>query len=204
MPERLKPEEIKGWVTRNGKKVPIPKKEDDAQEAGEKMPNKTAEKEKFKEETKKSYVMRTNIIKSQFRIRDQVAFDQFEKAGIVYGFEGDYLKIYSKGNHITRLASNVFKKAEMIGDAHWDAISRVDRAELLKSKSVSQSYIDHSWIQIPYVVRMKIQKESPAGYSGSGISTVTQGVWNPVNTDKTVTEQIDESKKKKDEKKQSD
>lgn len=206
MPEKIAPEDIKGWITVGGKKVPIKRDQDPESATREHLPNKQAEERKIKEETKKSFEKRFNIIKSKFNVRDEVVFDQFTKEGMVYGFEGDYLRIVNKDNHYIRPANDVFKKSELIGDIHWDTMTNRDRLEILEKSHLSQFYINKDWYELPQAVTAVIQKGiSPAGYGGgSGISTTTPAVWNPVNDNKTISERIKETKEQSNEEKRKD
>ncbi|NIT99627.1 MAG: hypothetical protein GWN01_01380 [Nitrosopumilaceae archaeon] len=185
------------WKTIGGKRLCIPKGEEGEEYIRQQLPSARGDKESGTKQARKAFLERHNIVKSQFRFRDEVLFDQFTKSGIVYGYGlGDNLKIYSKGRHVERHPDKVFKKSEMIGDSHWDAMTIRDRIDILKASGVSENYLKHDWAKIPAPIQDKIIKGShPAGYgASSGFSTVTEGVYNPVNQDKTVEEKVKETK----------
>ncbi|WP_428323662.1 hypothetical protein [Nitrosopumilus sp.] len=208
MPEKKNDvkEEGSKWITVNGRKVEV-KPDESAEDAiREKLPKDTrGEKEKnTKEAVKKSFVKRYNVLKSKFNLRDEVVFDNFEKSGTVCGIDVGILKIFSKGTTFTRQFYEVFKKAELVGEYHWDMLSRNDRLELTKASGVGRTYIHNDWSQISPKIQTMIQKGAhPAGYSGS-TSTTTVGVYNPVNDDKTISQRIKEAKGKNGKEKESD
>lgn len=193
------------WITVGGKKIPVGEDEDAEEATREKLPTDTrGEKEKNTKEAKKALVKRYNVIKTRVDLRDEVVFDNFEKSGIVCGIDVGGVTIFHKGNKYNRTFSEIFKKSEMVGEYHWDVLSKSDRIDLLKASKVGESYLNNHWCQIPYNIQKALQKGAhPAGYSGS-VNTSTQGVYNPVNDDKTISKRIEEKKKKRNEEKESD
>lgn len=202
MPEskdtKITPKDNEKWVTIGGKKIELDPDKDAEDQIREKLPTDIrGDKEKNTKETRKSIIKRFNLIKSPFKIRDEVVFDNLQKSGILYGFDGDYVKIFNKGSHYTKLANDVFLKSEMLGKQHWDTMENNDRLALLEKSQVSRNYINLDWAKLPELSRSTIIKNlGPAGYEG-GVSTSTPGVWNPVNDDKKVSDRIEESKDKK-------
>ena len=133
-----------------------------------------------------------------FNFRDEVMYDDLTKSGTVGGFDGNYIQIFNKGRKVIRISNDVFKKSEFIGNGHWDLMTVEDRRDILTKSNVSQNYIQYDWARIPAIIQDKIQKDgTPAG---TGISTSTSGVWNPVNSDKTVDQKLKETKEKNEEK----
>lgn len=186
-------EEDTKWITVGGKKIPIKPGEDVEDKTREKLPSARGEKESGTKEARKSFTKRFNIIKTPFSFRDEVLFDKFEKSGILYGFDGDYVKVKASNGHYDVLKSDTFKKSEMLGDTHWDVMSNEERYEALKKSSTSDFYINRDWALIPEVVRDHMVKNlGPAGYEG-GVSTHTAAVYNPVNDDKSVGKRIKEA-----------
>lgn len=185
MERQLSPEEIDHWVTVNGKKIPVPK---------DKKPSKPSDPEA--KPVEKSYIQRYDVRKSEFKIRDSVSFDEFRKSGTIIGYEGmNTVRIASdEGRTIMRHIDHVFKKSEMLGDTHWDAMTTRARVQLLNKSHVSQSYLNKDWALMPKAIQEKILKGmSPAGYGG--VSTTSGGVYNPVNDNKSVSDRIREREK---------
>jgi len=195
MPETEKKEK---WITVGGKKIPVdPDKEAEEHIGDQVKPDTRGEKEHNTKEAQKAFVHRLNLNKSQLHYRDEVLFDKFEKSGIVYGFDGEFVRIMTKDNRKhERHLNNVFKKTEMLGDAHWDTLEDRVRVQILKATKVSINYLKHDWVRIPAIVRDKITKGvHPAGYSGNsgGVESTTPGVYNPINDHKTISEKIKET-----------
>ena len=184
-------EQDKKWITVQGRKVELgegDKLEDKLKEdlRGEKEHN-------TKEALKKSVIIqRFNLQKSKFNFRDEVIYDNLQKSGTIGGFDGEYVKIFSKGRAVTLHKNDVFKKSEMLGDLHWDVMTIPDRRDILIKSNISKNYLKHDWARIPAIIQDKIQKDgTPAG---TGISTSSTGVWNPVNTDVSVDTKLKETK----------
>lgn len=193
MPTKIDNDKEQKWITVGGRKIPIDPDKSAEEQIREKLPSARGEKESRTKQAKKAYVQRYNIIKSPFKIRDEVVFDKFEKSGILYGFDGDYVRIISKSGHYNKLANDVFKKSEIIDNRHWDTMDNGDRVSILKSLNISNTYIGKDWKNIPQNIRKIILKNlGPAGYEG-GVSTTTTGVYNPVNDDKSISERVKES-----------
>ena len=201
--EEKDPEDIGGkWVTVRGKKIHVQQGQDTEDAIREELPSLRGEKEKNTkqaqdtehEKFRKSFVYRADLQKTPFSFREQVIYDKFTKSGIVAGFNGGYVEIFDRGRKVTIPQNNVFKASELIGNVHWDAISISERQHLLQKSGVSANYLKHDWAGIPAPLRDKLQKgTTPAG---TGISTGTSGVWNPVNTDVSVDTKLKNEKKK--------
>ena len=199
---KVTPKEGEKWVTVRGKHVMVDPDADAEEKLREKVPSARGEKEKATKEAQREIRKRFNLIKTPFRMRDEVCFDNFTKEGIVFGFDGDYLKIKTVNGSYDRLANNVFKKSELIKGIHWDAMTDRNRFQAVQKSHVSRNYVNQDWATIPRIVRDNIIKNlGPAGYEG-GISTSTTGVYNPVNDDKTVHERIEENLKEQHTKKE--
>lgn len=186
------PENGKKWITVNGRRIEVDPDQSAEEAIREKLPDTRGDKEKnTKESLRKSLVKRFNLRKSKFNFRDEVLYDDLQKSGTIMGFDGTYVQIFTKGNRITRYSNDVFKKSELINNMHWDLMTIDSRAEILRKSNISQNYVRHDWAGIPAIIQDKIQKDgTPAG---TGITTTSEGVWNPVNTDKTVDKKIKES-----------
>lgn len=198
MPEETKitPKSDEKWVTIGGKKVQIDPDKDAEEQIREKLPSVGGAKQSETKEARKGFDETRNLIKTPFKIRDEVVFDNYQKSGILYGLEGDYVRIFSKNSHYTRLSNDVFLKSELLNKRHWDTMIKDDRLELLEKSQITKNYVKYDWSRLPELSRKIIMKNlGPAGYEG-GVSTSTPGVWNPVNDDKTVNDRIKESKTK--------
>lgn len=187
------------WITVQGRKVEIDPDGDPEAQIREKLPKDArGEKEKNTKQAMKKMVARSNLQKSKFNFRDEVLYDDLTKSGTIAGFDGQYVQIFTKGVKLVRHANNVFKKSEMLGDNHWDTMTIEARTLVLKDAGVSTNYIKHDWTRIPAILQDKIQKDgTPAG---TGITSSTEGVWNPVNQDKPVSQKIKEAKQNNEEK----
>lgn len=186
------------WITVQGRKIQISGGED----IKDKLPSdlRGEKGQNTKRALRKSdIVKRFHLQKSKFNFRDEVLYDDLQKSGLIGGFDGDYVKIFNNGRSVVRFKNDVFKKSEFIGDTHWDVDTINNRHDILSKAGISQNYLRHDWADIPALIQDKIQKNgTPAG---TGITTNSEGVWNPVNTDTTVDTKLKESKEKKDEKK---
>ena len=147
----------------------------------------------------KKYVRRYSLSKSLFKIRDEVVFDEYKKSGMIKGFVGDSIEILQKdGRAVSRDKNGVFLVKELIKGTHWDTMTYEDRLDVLKTSNVSSDYAKSSWYFVPFEVKNVIMRKAqgPAGYEGSGLSTVTRGVYNPVHQYKTVSDKMDDEKAK--------
>jgi len=87
---------------------------------------------------------------------------------------------------------STFKKSELIGNIHWDTLTKVDRIELLSKSNIDKSFSDRNWMNLPTELRTVIQKiNSPAGYDTSSGGT-NNPIYNPIKDDKTVSQSIKE------------
>jgi len=191
-------EQDKKWVTVQGRKVELGEGEDLQDKLKEDL---RGEKEhNTKEALKKSVIIqRFNLQKSKFNFRDEVVYDNLQKTGTIGGFEGNYVKIFNKGRAVVLPANDVFKKSELLGSLHWDVMTIDTRRDILMKADISQNYVKHDWARIPAIIQDQIRKDgTPAG---TGITTSSEGVWNPVNTDKTVDSKLKESEEKAESKK---
>lgn len=181
MADKIDPKDIKGWVTRGGKHVPI---------TDEKDPEKEASKVKDNEkETKKEYFQRYNLAKTPFKIRDTVYYDKMQKSGQVFGLDGEWVRILDgRGQPIGRHKNDVFKSSELIKGWHWDAMTQKDRYNTLIEKHVSTDYVSINWASLPYEIRRQLTKGE------GGVSTGTAGAYNPMNQHKTLSQKIEDEK----------
>jgi hypothetical protein len=186
------------WVTVGGRKINLAE-EDVEDKLSEKPESLRGAKESNTKEARKSFIKRHNIKKTLFKLRDNVMFDEYTKSGIVYALEGDYVKILAKNNsYYEKHVSDVFKTNELTIFGHWDTMPLTKRIEILKLGNVSKDYMNTDWYWLSENVRKAILKaQSPNGMDGQGgFNSSTEGVWNPVNEEKTVQERIDEEKVK--------
>lgn len=174
------------WITVRGKHIPIKPNEDPEKVIQDKLGTKEDD-----EETKK-FIKRHDLIKTPFDFRDHVYFDDLQKTGTLYGFEGEYLKIRGDdGKNYNKHMSYVFKSSEMINGNHWDCMTQKARKNLLDKAMLSDEWRIYNWGGLAKNIRDKIleKNQSPAGYDG-GVSTMTPGVYNPVANEKTVSEKV--------------
>jgi len=127
------------------------------------------------------------IRKSGFKTKDEVYFDDFKKEGVIVAINQDKLKIFSNKAILFRHSQVVYKKSEMLGDRHWDTLKKTEKIEILNKHNVSKDLARRDWQDIPSAVKQAIYKEDG---SFSGINTDTQNVYNPVTSDKTVSDRI--------------
>lgn len=145
------------------------------------------------EETKKHYFQRYHIYKSPIENRTTVTYNKYNDVGMVAGKIGTSFRILNKdGDIITVHEDYVFKTSDFTKYGHWDALSDIDRAELLKLVNQSDSFIRTDWSYIPQVVKDLLKATSPAGYDmgSGGFNTGVQGRVNPVSNEQTVSERI--------------
>lgn len=130
------------------------------------------------------------INKSAFKLRDKVYFDGFKKEGIVCKIGNEQLTIFSNKNTFTRHEQVVFKKNETFGPGHWDSIKKQGKIKILNKYKVSKDLASRDWLHIPGAIK-KIILKGESEFSSSGINTDTQNVYNPVSSDKTISDRID-------------
>lgn len=185
------------WITIGGKKIQVDTVEEAEEKTiGEKLPSVRGAKESATKEAQKSYEVRHGLIKSLFKIRDEVVFDKYTKSGVISGIDGDLLKIvYNK--RVARVEKNhTFKKDELLGKYHWDTLTKADRVEVLGKQNISKDYSNQNWGNLPYEIRQHLLKNvSPAGTTTS-TTGIHNPIYNPINEEKTVADRIDEEIKR--------
>lgn len=127
------------------------------------------------------------IQKSGFRLKEQVLFDDFEKEGVITALSPDKLTIYTGKSVLFRHPQVVYKKAETLGCGHWDTLNKNDKIKILSKHKVSKDLARRDWQHIPSAIKQAIYKEEG---TNSGINTDAQNVYNPVSSDKTVSDRI--------------
>lgn len=145
------------------------------------------------DETKKHYFQRYHIYKSPIENRTYVKYNKYNDIGMVAGKIGTSFRILNKDNDIVTVHEDyVFKASDFTKYGHWDALSDIDRAELLNLVKQSDSFIRTDWSYIPQVVKDLLKATSPAGYDmgSGGFNTGVQGRVNPVSDEITVSERI--------------
>ena len=211
MPDKtFEDKENEKWITVGGKKIQVDTLEDAEEKTREKLPSARGEKESATKEALKAYESRFGLIKGVFKIREEVVFDKYNKTGIISGLDGEFVKILI-GNRIVRVEKNhVFKKSELLGDCHWDTLTKADRVKELGFFNISKEYSNQNWGNLPYEIREHLLKNvSPAGTTTS-TTGIHNPVYNPINEEKSVSDRIDEEIKRqhedtnKDEKKPED
>jgi len=151
-----------------------------------------------------TYITMTKIIqKSGFRLKDKVLFDDFKKEGIITALTSDKLTIFTGKSTIFRHPQVVYKKSETLGCGHWDTLNKSERIKILSKHNVSKDLAQRDWQFVPGAIKQAIYKDDG---NNSGINTDTQNVYNPVSSDRTVSDRIkdeleEQSKSKKDSKK---
>lgn len=157
----------------------------------------------IRDETKKSeYVQRYGCVK-KFDISDKVTFDKYNKTGEVYGYSGNFIKVFGDdGISYSISDQSLFKTDEVSGFGHWDTMNSLDRRQLLKNCGVGLECQDRNWHQLnPAVQTMLIKNITAPGYESGGNSSMP-GTFNPVSTDKSIAEKVkDDIKEQKNEKK---
>lgn len=180
------------WISIGGKKVKIDPDEDKESLTRDVMPSLRGEKEKNTKEAQKVYKRRLDLIKSRLAPRDEVVFAEYNKSGVVAGFNGNTVNIMCEGRIYPIQKNDCFKKSELIGDRHWDTLTNVDRAELLKSYNLPTYYYKQNWGNLSPDIRGALLKNvSPAGTTTDTTGTVNP-VFNPVNEEKTVSDTVKE------------
>ncbi len=133
------------------------------------------------------------IMKSRFKNADKVYYDDFKKEGIVTITTLNKLTIYTGKGTVFRHPQVVYKKSETLGCGHWDSLSKEDRITILNKHKVSIDLSKRDWHHIPGGIKQIIYKAEGSGVlSPTGINTDVQNVYNPVTSDKTVTDRIKE------------
>jgi len=145
------------------------------------------------EEIEKSLTYR-NVLKTPFAMRDEVVYGDFKKSGIVNGIRPGSIGIFAQNTIEFAPLHTVFKKSELVGRFHWDAVSRDIRDKWLRKCNIPLSYSTYDWGVIPKPYQEMIKGIHPAGY-GASPSPTHPLVWNPVNDDKKISERIEDEKK---------
>lgn len=178
------------WITIGGKKIKIPAGEEGEDYIREKLPSAKGVKESGTKQAQKTLQRRFGLIKSPFKIREEVVFDQYKKSGIIAGFDGDMIKILSN-NRIFRIQKNdAYKVNELIGGYHWDTLTNNDRADLLKQINAPTDLANRNWGNLTEEIRSVLKEGNPAGYTTSTSGTHNP-IYNPVNEEKTLSDRID-------------
>jgi len=133
------------------------------------------------------------IQKSRFLSQDKVYFDDFKKEGIITAINGDKLRIFDikTKSVLYRHPQTVYKKEETMGCGHWDALSKEKRIELLVKYKASKKLASRDW-QYVTIKHVLYKGEGSGQLAPQGVNTDTQNVYNPVSSDKTVTDRIKE------------
>ena len=145
--------------------------------------------------TKKSYIQREGLFKSEFNIRDRVTYKQYEKSGTVVGIMGELIKIAEDPNQkiVVVPTDTVFKTEELLkGGVHWDTLDPLDRIEYLDKCHLSPTYINKNWMEITKEIRTAIKTANPAGDSYGSNGETVNVLYNPLERSKTVSDRINE------------
>ncbi len=185
------------WITVGGKKIRVDTVEEaEEKTVGEKLPSARGAKESATKEALKSYETRFGLIKSIFKIRDEVVFDKYNKSVLISGIDGDVLTIVYNKRTVRVEKNHAFKKSELLGKYHWDTLTKADRVEVLGNNNISKDYSNQNWGNLPYEIKTHLLKNvSPAGYTTS-TTGIHNPVYNPINEEKTVSDRIDEEMKR--------
>ena len=93
-----------------------------------------------------------------------------------------------------------FLKSELLGEVHWDTMTKADRVALLKKANISTGYSDSNWSVLSKELRIVLKENAP-----QGMSTATTGVhnpiYNPINEEKPVSQRIEDEMKRQHESK---
>lgn len=179
------------WITRGGEHMRV---DDDPEKlTREKLPSARGEKAKnTKEALSKEYKKRSNLYKSILKVRDVIIFDKNQKEGVIAGFEGDQVKILFNKRIVYEWSNDVFLKSECLDDnIHWDTMTKSDRLILCKKSRMSEGYTNRNWNSLEPIFRDLLKNVSPAGFD-SGSPGTNNPIYNPINTDKTVSQRIKE------------
>jgi len=178
------------WITVGGKKMRVDAGEDKENLTRTPMPSLRGEKESNTKEAQKMYKTRFDLIKSQFKPRDEVVFAQYQKEGIVSGIDGGKVNIISDNRSYPVLKNHVFKKSELIDNVHWDTMTNVDRVETLKAHGLPTYYNKQNWGNLDYRIKDALLKNvSPAGTTTS-TTGIHNPIYNPINEEKSVSDTI--------------
>ena len=71
------------WITVGGKKMKIPAGEEGEEALREKLPSTRGAKESNTKEAQKTYNRRFGIMKTLFKLRENVVFAEYKKSGII-------------------------------------------------------------------------------------------------------------------------
>ncbi len=133
------------------------------------------------------------IRKSGFKLRDEVYFDDFKKEGVITTISKDKLNIFTDGSIQFRHPQVVYKKSETLGCGHWDTFTKSEKIDILNKVKVSKDLARRDWQDIPGAIKQAIYKAEGSGeLSPTGINTDTQNVYNPVTSNRTVSDRIKE------------
>ena len=151
------------------------------------------------------------IQKSGFLLQDKVYFDEFQKEGVITALNKDKLTIFTGESTLFRHSQTVYKKEETFRCGHWDTLSKAKRIRILNKHKVSKDLANRDWHYIPGAIKQAIYKDEGSGdLAPTGANTDLQNVYNPVASDETVTDRMEEELSeqsedgKKDEKKDND
>lgn len=136
------------------------------------------------------------IQKSGFKLKDEVLFDNFTKEGIITAVNIDKLRIFTGKSVLFRHPQVVYKKSETLGCGHWDTLDKNKRIEILIKHKVAKDLARRDWQFIPGGIKQAIYKTEG---TNEGINTDTQNVYNPVSSDKTVSDRIKDELKEQSE-----
>ena len=133
------------------------------------------------------------IQKSRFLSQDKVYFDDFKKEGIITAISGDNIRIYDikTKSVVYRHPQTIYKKSETMGCGHWDALSKQERIKLLVKYKASKKIASKDW-QYVTIKHILYKGEGSGQIAAQGVNTDTQNVYNPVSSDKTVSDRIKE------------
>ncbi len=195
MPDDKKPEgleqETDKWITVGGKKIRIPAGEDGEELVREQLPSASGQKQSNTKEAQKSYTQRFGVTRTLFKTRDVVLFKEYTKEGVVSGLSGENLTIMSDGRVYKSDKDHTFLKSELLGEVHWDTMTKTDRIELLTKAKISTGYSNTDWSNLSKELRIALKENAP-----QGMTTATTGVhtpiYNPINEEKPVSQRIEE------------
>lgn len=133
------------------------------------------------------------IQKSGFQLKDKVYFDDFEKSGVITALNKDKLTIFTGESVLFRHPQTVYKKEETFRCGHWDILTKSKRIRILNKHKVSKDLANRDWHYIPGAIKQAIYKDEGSGdLDPTGTNTDLRSIYNPVGSDKTVTDRIKE------------
>lgn len=199
MPSDKKPEGLESdqdeWITVGGKKIRIPKGEDGEEKVREQLPSASGQKQSNTKEAQKSHTQRFDVSRTLFKIRDKIVFKDYTKEGVISGFSGDNITIMSDGRICKSDKDHTFLKSELLGEYHWDSMTKADRVALLKKAKISTGYSTSDWSVLSKELRIALKENAP-----QGMTTATTGVhtpiYNPINEEKPVSQRIEDEMKR--------